>query len=114
MSPAIEGRVSKCRVFTETDWAWFGALTAVRAAAIAAFAVHWFSHPAWWRADSFGYATLTFVIGVPLAGNMLRWASLPFMQRPLSRPPQPGYRVAAVTTCVPSAEPAEMVERTLQ
>ncbi|MGI8876630.1 MAG: hypothetical protein ACR2KP_20360 [Egibacteraceae bacterium] len=42
-----------------------------------------------------------------------RWLALPFMRRPLSRAPEPGLRVAVVTTFVASKEPLAMLRRTI-
>ncbi len=45
---------------------------------------------------------------------LARWLILPFMRRPAPLEPEPGLRVAAVTTFVSSGEPLDMLATTLE
>jgi cellulose synthase/poly-beta-1,6-N-acetylglucosamine synthase-like glycosyltransferase len=102
-----------CPVFRPVDWALYIALSLLRLAAVLVFTLWWLVQRDLWREDPAGWAILSFLIAVPLAGNLIRWAALPSMKRPPEMAPQPSLRVAAVTTCVPGIEPREMVEETL-
>jgi cellulose synthase/poly-beta-1,6-N-acetylglucosamine synthase-like glycosyltransferase len=101
------------RIFGAGDWILFSVLSLLRIAAIGWFLFFWLFFPSW-HDDALIFATTTLLLLVGLFGNQLRWISLPYMKRPLPVKAEPGLRVAAVTTCVPTLEPAEMVEATLR
>jgi len=100
-------------VFTATDCALFLVLSLFRVAALAWFFFSWL-YPTWWYDDVLIFAGATLLVLVGLLGNQVRWLALPFMKLPAPVEPPPGLRVAAVTTCVPGLEPAEMIEATLR
>ncbi len=101
------------RVFSTADSAAFGILTLTVVVAMAAFLWHWLSlsdrriYPVAFAASSL---LLVFYLGSWLS----RWLSLSAMRRPKPMSPEPGLRVAAVTTFVPGAEPLTMLEQTLR
>ena len=101
------------RVFSSAESAAFAVLTFTLAAAMAALLWYWLSlsdsqsHP---LASTAAWLLLLFYLG----SWLFRWLSLPAMRRPRPMPPEPGLRVAAVTTFVPGAEPLEMLEQTLR
>jgi len=100
-------------VFGPADRVAYIGLSFLRFAAILAFGFWWFGQANLWREDPVGWAILSLLIALPMAGNLIRWAALPSMKRPAEAAPFPRLRVAAVTTCVPGAEPRQMVELTL-
>ena len=101
------------RVFSAADWIVFLFLSILRIAAMAWFFFFWFSFPSW-HDDVLILAGTTLLLLLGLLGNQLRWIALPCMTRPSPVEAQPGLRVAAVATCVPSLEPPEMIEATLR
>jgi cellulose synthase (UDP-forming) len=102
------------RVFTPLDWLLFSLLSSLRIAALLWFFWLWLGPAAWWQGEKFAFVGATFLLVLGLAGNLIRWLALPYMRRPVLKKPRPGLRVAAVTTCVPSLEPPELIETTLR
>lgn len=101
------------RVFKPADYAVFTLIYLARLAAIAVFAVYWFT-PGPWKENWAGHLLVTTLLTAAIAGPQFRWTFLPFMARPVPMEPRPDYRVAAVTTCVPVLEPLDTIERTLR
>src|SRR5262245_10598240 len=106
-------KVLKERVFTPTDYFIFAMMNLLSGAAIVIFLAYWFSykdclfHPV-------SFSILTFILLFKVANCLVRWMLLPFMKRPRVMMPDPGLRVAVVTTIVPGSESLEMLEVTLR
>src|SRR5262245_12998975 len=106
-------KVLKERVFTPTDYFIFAMLTLLSGAAIVIFLAHWFSYKDW-LFHPVSFSILTFILLFKVANCLVRWMLLPFMKRPRVMMPDPGLRVAVVTTIVPGSESLEMFEVTLR
>jgi cellulose synthase/poly-beta-1,6-N-acetylglucosamine synthase-like glycosyltransferase len=100
------------KVLTGWDYVPFTVLSGAGLGAIAYFARSLLSLQAW-RQSPVAFTTTLLIVGVVLLSQQLRWFLLPFMRRPLPRPPTEGWNVAVVTTFVPGLEPLEMLEETL-
>ena len=112
LSPALQiARVSVERVLTRAGYSSLILLSVLRIGVFLAFLLYWFSGSQWWfdpwRVAIGGLCIIAFL------GAQMRWSSLFFMARPLPCTETPRFRVAVVTTCVPSLEPLPMIERTL-
>ena len=105
-------RVTKERVFGAWDWVAFTFLSWLGLAAIAVFASTWFSIG--WGRHPVIFVLLTGLSMALLVNQQGRWFLLLPMRRPVPMPASPGRRVAVVTTHVPGAESAEMLEETLR
>jgi cellulose synthase/poly-beta-1,6-N-acetylglucosamine synthase-like glycosyltransferase len=101
------------RVFRSGDRLFFSVLSLVRLAAVALFFFDWLLPTSWWSSDKLIFTCATALLLAALLGNQIRWLALPAMKRPLPMQAKQGLRVAAVTTCVPSVEPPEMIRATL-
>jgi cellulose synthase (UDP-forming) len=104
------GGAATVRVFQGLDFFVYPVLTALNLAAVVIAARYWFGH---WELSNPSVWIASLLLLPVLAIFELRWLGLPAMRRPLPPPPEPGLRVAAVTTFVPGAEPLEMLELTL-
>src|SRR6516164_7474998 len=112
LSPALRiARVSVERVLTRTGHAGLVLISVLRIGVFLAFLSYWLSGSHWWS-DPWQIAIGNLCV-IAFLGSQMRWGSLFFMARPLPMPEIPPYRVAVVTTCVPSLEPLSMIERTL-
>ena len=112
MSPAPP-RIIAERIDRPRDRVLFWALTATVAGAVVAVGLYW------WDLDDRHIHPLLFVL---ISGLLLfhlavwsgRWFTLLSMRAPVPVAPEPGLRVAAVTTFHPDSEPLEMLERTVR
>jgi cellulose synthase (UDP-forming) len=103
--------VQRRPVFRRRDWFLFAVFGALNLAAVALVAVRVLGlrH----RLDPGSVVVLVpGVIG--LLGFEARWFTLPLMRRPCPMSPEPGLRVAVVTTIVPSCEPLAMLRRSVR
>jgi len=100
------------RVFSSADSATFAVLTLAVVAAMVALLWYWLSLSDR-RSYPLAFTAASLLLLFYLGSWLSRWLSLPAMRRPRPMLPEPGLRVAAVTTFVPSAEPLEMLEQTL-
>lgn len=108
-------RVETVPVLSGRERLSFVALTVFAGAATIAFAWYWLSLGVH---RDLGASFWTFVIASLLvcfhvSSWFARWAILWRMRRPLPLAPPPGFRVAAVTTFVPEAEPIKMLEQSV-
>jgi cellulose synthase/poly-beta-1,6-N-acetylglucosamine synthase-like glycosyltransferase len=101
------------KVFEWWDYPIFGALSILGVLAILSLLAHWFSVQDW-IAHPVSFSLMTLILLVILANNQGRWFLLPYMRQPGRVMPGPGWKVAVVTTFVPSAEPVEMLEQTVK
>jgi Glycosyltransferase like family 2 len=106
-----EATTASVAVFTRFDLLVHGLLTVVNVAALVFGTFYWFGQG---RLSSASFWVLSLLLVPGLAMAELRWLALPLMRRPLPPPPEPGLRIAAVTTFVPDAESFEMLELTLR
>jgi cellulose synthase/poly-beta-1,6-N-acetylglucosamine synthase-like glycosyltransferase len=109
-APAV--RVSAEPVFRWWDYVVFIGLSSVGLAAIWNFAEAW----VWYGNPTHHplFSLLVAALLVPILGNQQgRWFLLLAMRRPRPLAPSEGLRVAVVTTCVPGAEPCEMLVESL-
>jgi cellulose synthase (UDP-forming) len=99
------------RIFTSWDWVVFCALSALNLTAVAWMLTNWLRMS--WRE----HAVILVIVALIFLRSILlfeaRWFALPLASRPRYRPPQPGWRVATVTTFVPGAEDLEMLRNTV-
>jgi cellulose synthase/poly-beta-1,6-N-acetylglucosamine synthase-like glycosyltransferase len=108
--------ISAQRVFTPFDWFWYVLLTCVKLAALGLAGAYWFGLRRDWSENPFTFGLVSAIMGLVVAGNLMRWLTLMFMAKPLVLAPIPAdkFRVAAITTCVPDVEPASFLRRTLE
>jgi cellulose synthase (UDP-forming) len=90
----------------------FGLLSVAVFAILTIFATLWLSLPGRWE-HPIAYVTVTLVLAYLLVVWAVAWLGFERMQRPVHVDPEPGLRVAVVTTFVPNAEPLAMLELTL-
>jgi cellulose synthase/poly-beta-1,6-N-acetylglucosamine synthase-like glycosyltransferase len=109
----ISGPVTAEKVFKWWDYLLFGFLSVVSLLAIYFFLAYWFAG-ADWKVNPIASSLMTCILLVVLINNQGRWFLLPFMRRPIPITPKVGWKVAVVTTVVPSAEPIEMVRETVK
>jgi cellulose synthase/poly-beta-1,6-N-acetylglucosamine synthase-like glycosyltransferase len=88
-------------------------LSIIALAAIARFTVWWVTIPERWDYPV-AYIGISLVIAYESAVWLTRWFPLLRMRRPAPLAPEPGLRVAVVTTIVPETEPVAMLEQTLR
>jgi cellulose synthase (UDP-forming) len=105
-------RVTNAVVFSSWDRAVFAVLSVFGFAALIAFFSTWFGYG--WGRHPFIYVVLTGVAIAILVNQQGRWFLLLPMRRPRRIPVDHDLRVAVVTTFVPGAESAEMIEASLQ
>jgi cellulose synthase/poly-beta-1,6-N-acetylglucosamine synthase-like glycosyltransferase len=113
MPPTSSSTVSNERVFRWWDYLLFGILTIASLMAIYFVLSHWFS-VADWGARPITCSLMTCILLVVLINNQGRWFLLTLMRKPRPMVPKVGWKVAAVTTVVPSAEPIEMLCETVK
>ncbi len=106
-------RVEVRRAFRWWDFAVFVLLSVVSAAAIANFVIVWLANGDLPRHPVL-FVLVTVTLLLILFNQQGRWYLLLFMRRPVPIPAPPGLRAAVVTTCVPDAEPIDMLERSLR
>jgi hypothetical protein len=104
-------RVRTERIFKFADYVWFILLCLLRTGAFVYFISYWCSSSGWWS-DPW-QVSIALLVTLGFGGSQFRWNSLPLMARPLPMPDTSSFRVAVVTTYVPSSEPIAMIERTL-
>jgi cellulose synthase (UDP-forming) len=110
--PAVGVPVESERVFGRLDVAIHALLSVVALLSVLVFARYWFSQGDWSRTPVvFTLMTVSLFAGLGAYGA--RWALMPLMRRPIHRQPSRGWRVAVATTFVPSAEPIEMLKRSV-
>ena len=110
--PAVGAPVETERVFGRSDVAIHALLSVVVLLSVLVFAGYWFSQGDWSRTPVvFTLMTVSLFAGLGAYGA--RWALMPLMRRPIHRQPSRGWRVGVATTFVPSAEPIEMLERSV-
>jgi cellulose synthase/poly-beta-1,6-N-acetylglucosamine synthase-like glycosyltransferase len=110
----LTNSLKSIRVFTPLHWLVFSLLSLVRAGVLLWFFWSWFRPAGWWSNEKFAFFVATSLLLIGLVGNLIRWIALPCMKRPVATNLRPGWRVAAVTTCVPALEPRELIESTLR
>ena len=99
-------------VFRRWDYPAFSLLTAVNLAVVGSFLYYWFS-PERWQAGSTVAWLFTFQLMYWLAVQQFRWCLLPFMKKPKTISPSPGWKIGVATTFVPGLESFEMLEETV-
>lgn len=87
-------------------------LSLVALLALAVFARYWFTQGDLSRTPAV-FLLMTVPMFAGLSMYAARWALLPLMRRPVHRPAPSRWRVAVVTTFVPSAEPIEMLAQSV-
>lgn len=115
MEPLVSGATAILdeQVLSGPPLAMFFALSVLAVAALAAFSAWWLTLPGRWD-NPVSYVGGSLVIGYEVAVWLSRWFPLIRMRRPVPRAPEPGSRVAVVTTIVPQNEPVAMLEQTLR
>ena len=113
MLPASSSSVISIRVFRWWDYLVFGILTIASLVTIYFVLSHWFS-VADWGVHPITCSLMTGILLVVLINNQGRWFLLPLMRKPRPMAPKVGWKVAVVTTVVPSAEPIEMLCETVK
>jgi len=101
------------RVFEWWDYLLFGFLSVATALAIYWVLSHWFSVTNW-KVNPITCSLMTGILLVVLINNQGRWFLLPLMRKPSPMAPKVGWKVAVVTTVVPSAETIEMLCETVK
>lgn len=104
--------VKRERRFRPADWVAFPLLTVAGLVSILYFALAWFA--VGWGAHPILTSILAGLALMLLVNQQGRWALLLPMRRPIPMAPNPGSRVAVVTTFVPGAESRELLETTLR
>jgi cellulose synthase/poly-beta-1,6-N-acetylglucosamine synthase-like glycosyltransferase len=100
-------------VFKSWDYLIFVFLSLLSLFAVFLFLWHWFS-VADWRVRPITSSLATTILVTVLLNNQGRWYLLPFMKKPRPMTARSGYKVAVVTTVVPSAEPMDMLYETVK
>ena len=113
MLPASSSSVISTRVFRWWDYLVFGILTIASLVTMYFVLSHWFS-VADWGVRPITCSLITGILFVVLINNQGRWFLLPLMRKPRPMAPKVGWKVAVVTTVVPSAEPIEMLCETVK
>ena len=103
-------QVSAERVPTRSEYASLVVVSVLRIGAFLAFLLYWFLDSRWFDPLHISIGCLCIIA---FLGAQMRWGSLFFMARPVPIPETSRFRVAVVTTCVPSLEPLSMMEDTL-
>ena len=101
------------RVFEWWDYPIFLLLSILSLGAILYFLLHWFRFEDW-LLHPVSFPIMTAILLVILTNNQGRWFLLPYMRRPRTMIPRPGWRVAVATTFVPGGEPLEMLKGTVE
>jgi cellulose synthase/poly-beta-1,6-N-acetylglucosamine synthase-like glycosyltransferase len=113
MPPTSSSTVSNERVFRWWDYLLFGILTIASLVTIYFVLSHWFS-VADWGVHPITCSLMTGILVIVLINNQGRWFLLPLMRKPRPMAPKARWKVAVVTTVVPSAEPIEMLCETVK
>ena len=100
------------RVFKWWDYLVFVVLTLLSLLTIVYVLLSWFSFRDWVH-HPITFSIMTAILLIILTNNQGRWFLLLFMRKPRPMTPRAGWKVAVVTTFVPSGEPLEMLEGTV-
>ncbi|MGH7502657.1 MAG: glycosyltransferase [Longimicrobiales bacterium] len=117
-SHAAEGRRTATRVRNERvlrpiDFVLFFILSVASLAAIVNFFVTWSINGGFAENPAL-FLIVTSLLALVLINQQGRWYLLLPMRRPRAMAPEPGLRVAVVTTYVAGAEPRDMLEHSLE
>jgi cellulose synthase (UDP-forming) len=113
MVTVISRSVITEKVFQWWDYPIFVCLSGLSLFTVFWFLWHWFSVADWGIHPITSWLATTILL-VALLNNQGRWFLLPFMKKPRPMIPRPGWKVAVVTTVVPSAEPTDMLDGTVR
>src|SRR4051794_10417529 len=105
-------KVRNTRVLGPRHWPSYFVVTTLLTASVLWVAGS-FTHARPWSDEPITTVCVFLVIAAWAITSIGRCLLLPHMARPKVMPPEPGLRVAAVTTYVPGDEPLEMLEETL-
>ena len=105
--------VASEEVFKWWDYPLFVLLSLLSLCAIFFVLSDWFALADWGTRPITNSLMIAILLAI-LINNQGRWYLLPFMMRPKAITPRPGWKVAVVTTIVPSAEPLEMLYETVR
>jgi cellulose synthase/poly-beta-1,6-N-acetylglucosamine synthase-like glycosyltransferase len=112
-TPEPEVTVVAEPVMSRGEHATFVTLSVLAIAATLAFTAAWVTTPHI-AAYPAAFILATLLVYFHVASWVARWLGMAAMRRPRPMEPEPGLRVAAVTTFVPGAEPVAMLENTLR
>ena len=111
-TPKSQFTVQTRRVFRPRDCAIYSLLTVVLAYELFRFGSRWLEMDGW-SLHPVLLSIATVLIARKLFEFSVHWFLMPTMIDPVHVEPEPGLRVAAVTTFVPGGEPLEMLRHTL-
>ncbi|MEZ4586198.1 MAG: glycosyltransferase [Gemmatimonadales bacterium] len=111
-SPTLPQAVSSAPMMLPPTRRLYLALTLLALLIIAGFAGVWLALGP--GSAPFLYAVASGLVAFQVASWLSRWLLLSRMRRPIHVAPEPGLRVAVVTTFVPGREPIQMLEQVVR